>query len=155
MWLRTLPYAAVAALLIGLPSDLVPNPFFGRPVPIRPIDYLIWAVTSLLIGLVFAIRRKGSSDDEDTGPVWGGFVSFLAVGCPSCNQVVVALVGTSGALSWWAPVQPVIGLAAVALLLFALRKRLETYMLDACPLPDATGEDAVAAAGPGAHNDRP
>lgn len=67
----------------------------------------------------------------------------------------MALVGTSGALSWWAPIQPVIGLAAVALLLLALRKRLETYTLDACPLPGATGEDPVAATGPGSHNDRP
>lgn len=64
-----------------------------------------------------------------------GFASYLAIGCPVCNQVVVALVGTSGALSLWAPIQPLIGLASVAVLLFSLTKRLETYNLDACPLP--------------------
>ena len=75
----------------------------------------------------------GERDERRT--VWGGFVSFLAVGCPVCNQAVVALVGTSGALSWWAPVQPVVGVAAVALLLYTLRKRLETYQLTSCPVP--------------------
>ena len=52
-----------------------------------------------------------------------------------CNQAVVALVGVSGALSWWAPVQPFVGLLAVALLLYTLRKRLNTYRLAACPVP--------------------
>ena len=61
-------------------------------------------------------------------------MSFLAVGCPVCNQAVVALVGTSGALSWWAPVQPFVGLVAIGLLLWTLRQRLATYELVACPI---------------------
>lgn len=136
-WLRTLPYAALAALLIGIPSDLIDTPIFGRPVEARSIDYVIWAITALLIGLIFAIRIPDNPAlNEDARPVWGGFVSFLAVGCPVCNQLVVALVGTSGALSWWAPVQPVVGLLAIGILVFALRRRLATYQLDACPIPD-------------------
>ena len=47
----------------------------------------------------------------------------------------VALVGVSGALSWWAPVQPFVGLLAVALLVYTLRKRFNTYRLAACPVP--------------------
>ena len=96
------------------------------------------AVTSALIGLTLAIRpdRHTPIDEQaQTRTVWGGFVSFLAVGCPVCNQAVVALIGTSGALSWWAPVQPVIGLVAIALVVTALRKRLATYELTACPVP--------------------
>ncbi len=91
---------------------------------------------------IFAIRPpSAASSTEDaverqgTTTLWGGLVSFLAVGCPVCNQAVVALVGISGALSWWAPVQPVVGLAAVALLVWTLRKRLRTYRAVACPLP--------------------
>ena len=132
-WIRALGYGAVAAVAIGIPSDLVPNPIFGRPVPPRTIDYVIWPITALLMGLVLAIRRGPTPDDAR--PMWAGFMSFLAVGCPTCNQVVVALVGTSGALSWWAPVQPIVGAAAIGLLLWALRKRLNTYRLDACRLP--------------------
>ena len=62
-------------------------------------------------------------------------MSFLAVGCPVCNQAVVALVGASEPLSWWAPVQPFVGLLAVGLLLYAGRQRLNTYKLAACPVP--------------------
>lgn len=131
---RTIPYAFVAAVVIGVPSDLIDTPLFGRPVETRPIDYLILAVTALLIGVILAIRVPDDEGD-DTRTVWGGFTAFLAVGCPVCNQAVVALVGTSGALSWWAPVQPLVGLAAIGLLVHALRRRLDTYQLTSCPIP--------------------
>ena len=155
---RAVPIAVLAAVLIGVPADLIDTPFFGRPVDTRPIDYVILAITSALIGLIFAIRaetagRDGPDTDqaetedaetreteEDTTTIWGGFVSFLAVGCPVCNQAVVALVGTSGALSWWAPVQPLVGLAAIGLLVYALRKRLATYEMTACRLPASSSQ---------------
>ena len=145
-WPRAVLFAGIAAVLIAIPSDLIDTPIFGRPVAVRWIDYVILAVTSTLIGLIFAIRPEPAdeaaseelavtADRQGTRTIWGGFVSFLAVGCPVCNQAVVALVGVSGALSWWAPVQPVIGLLAVGLLLYTLRKRLNTYRLSACPVP--------------------
>ncbi len=137
-YLKAVPYSVAAAVVIGVPADLIDTPIFGRPVEIRPIDYVIWAVTSLLIGLVFAIRLPASHSAEeernDVRTVWGGFVSFLAVGCPVCNQVVVVLLGTSGALSWWAPVQPAVGVFAIGLVLWALRTRLTTYQLVTCPI---------------------
>lgn len=138
-YLRAVPYALIAAVFIGVPSDLIDTPIFGRPVEIRSIDYVIWAITSALIGLVFAIRLPTSHAEEqernDMRTVWGGFVSFLAVGCPVCNQLVVALLGSSGALSWWAPAQPFVGVAAIGLVLWALHTRLSTYELVACPIP--------------------
>ena len=85
--------------------------------------------------MLSADEAVGQSEKQDTRTLLGGFVSFLAVGCPVCNQIVVALVGTSGALGWWAPVQPIVGLVAVGLLLYTLRLRLRTYRLVACPLP--------------------
>lgn len=142
VWPRAVVYGAIAAVLIGIPSDLIDTPIFGRPIDALWLDWVILAITSALIGLIFAIRPpSAASSTEDaverqgTTTLWGGLVSFLAVGCPVCNQAVVALVGISGALSWWAPVQPVVGLAAVALLVWTLRKRLRTYRAVACPLP--------------------
>jgi len=138
-WLRMVPLALIAAVLIAIPADLIENPIFGRPIPPKPIDYVILAITASLIGLILAIRpeRAARTDDfesQETRTMVGYFVSFLAVGCPVCNQAVVALVGTSGALSWWAPVQPVVGLIAIGLLLWTLRMRLRTYSLAACPI---------------------
>ncbi len=136
-WFRTALYSLAAAVVIAVPSDLIDTPLFGRPVETRPIDYVILSITAGLIGLILAISVPKSevSESQETRTIWGGFVSFLAVGCPVCNQAVVALIGTSGALSWWAPVQPFVGLAAVALLAYTLRLRLRTYQLDACPVP--------------------
>jgi len=54
----------------------------------------------------------------------GGVLSFFAVGCPVCNKLVVLAVGVSGALSYWAPVQPFLAAASVALLGLAAHRRL-------------------------------
>lgn len=135
-WLRAIPIAAVAALFIAIPADLIDNRFFGRPIAPRPIDYVFLTVTAGLIGLILAIRTDESeaAETQERRTLGSGVLSFLAVGCPVCNQAVVALVGTSGALSWWAPVQPVVGMIAVALLVWTLRERLRTYQLAACPI---------------------
>lgn len=138
-YLRAVPLALVAAACIGIPADLIDTPLFGRPVPTRPIDYVIWIVSSALIGLVLAIRLPPAQyeleERSNLRAAWSGAVSFLAVGCPVCNQLVVALIGTGGALSWWAPAQPVVGAIAIGLILWALRSRLSTYQLTACPIP--------------------
>lgn len=136
-WLRAIPIAAIAAVVIAIPSDLIDNPVFGRPIASKSIDYVLLAITAGLIGVILAIRPEPSAltERQETRTIVGGFVSFLAVGCPVCNQLVVALVGTSGALGWWAPVQPIVGLVAIALLLYTLRMRLRTYRLTACPVP--------------------
>jgi hypothetical protein len=135
-WIRAIPLTVGAALLIAIPADLLDTPFFGRPIEPKAIDYVILAITAGLIGLILAIRAPESeaTESQERRTLWGGAVSFLAVGCPVCNQAVVALVGTGGALSWWAPVQPVVGIIAIGLLLYTLRQRLTTYQLVACPI---------------------
>jgi hypothetical protein len=42
-------------------------------------------------------------------------MTVLAVGCPLCNKLVLAVLGSSGALAVWAPLQPVLALAALAI----------------------------------------
>jgi hypothetical protein len=134
-WPRAVGLAVLAALVIAIPADLIDTPLFGRPISPRGLDYAILAVTAGLIGLILAIRAPGDAgESQERRTLWGGAVSFLAVGCPVCNQAVVALVGTSGALSWWAPVQPIVGLLAIGLLVWTLRQRLATCELVACPV---------------------
>lgn len=135
-WLRALPIALVAAVVIAVPTSLIDTGIFYRPIPPKGLDYVILAITALLIGLIFAIRPEPSDESvrQEARSLGGGFVSLLAVGCPVCNHIVVALVGTSGALSWWAPVQPIVGVLAIGLLLWTLRMRLRTYELTSCPL---------------------
>jgi hypothetical protein len=65
--------------------------------------------------------------DDRRGSTLGtiaGLGAFLAIGCPVCNKLALVLLGTSGALSIWAPLQPVIGGASLLLLAGTLAWRL-------------------------------
>jgi hypothetical protein len=54
-------------------------------------------------------------------------LGWLAVGCPVSNKLVVALLGTSGALNYLAPIQPLLGVLAVGLSATALMVRLRAF----------------------------
>lgn len=106
--------AALATfLIIGLPTDIIPNPIFGRDVPVRPWELPVLAATSVLTGMYFGLQRPGS---EKSAPAIGGAgLAMFAVACPVCNKVILLALGTSGALGFWQPLQPF--LAAISLLL--------------------------------------
>ena len=142
-WWFAAAMALVSALVIGLPTDVIPNPVFGRQgTPVEPWAMPVLVVTAVLSGLLFAtyFRAGDSVDTDDTEGLdrpsrfggLGGLLSFFAVGCPICNKVVVIALGTSGALSWFAPVQPYLGVIALGLLAWALRVRLRGEV--SCPV---------------------
>ncbi len=123
------------ALLVGLPTDVIPNPVFGRPVPVTWWSYPVLVLTAVLGGLLAATYVR-TDDDLDrparTGGV-GGLLSFFAVGCPVCNKLVVLALGTVGARRWFEPLQPLLAAASLVLLVVALRARWRS--VDACPMP--------------------
>lgn len=70
--------AVVVALGIGLPTDVIPNPVFGRPVPVTWWSYPVLVLTAVLGGLLIAtyVRVKpgdarspslGTDTDPDDG----------------------------------------------------------------------------------------
>ncbi len=111
--------AALATfLIIGLPTDIIPNPVFGRDVPVRPWELPVLAVTAVLTGLYFGLQRPGS---EKSAPAIGGAgLAMFAVACPVCNKVVLLALGTSGALGFWQPLQPFLAAISLAALLAAV-----------------------------------
>jgi hypothetical protein len=146
-WAAALGGTVVVGLLIGLPTELVPNPFFRRMMPAEWWNVPVWIATSVLSGLLLATYvREGASVDVDRpsrrGGL-GGLLAFFAVGCPVCNKLVVVALGTSGAMTWFAPVQPFLAAAALLLLAAALRGRLRGARSCAVPV----GSDARVAAG--------
>ena len=151
-WLVVVVAAVGSFLALGLPTDVIANPWFGRQgTPVEPWAYPVLLVTAALAGLLFAtyVRDRGTGHalDSQTGVVdvdtpgrmggLGGLVSFFAIGCPVCNKVVVVALGTSGALSWFAPIQPYLGLASLTLLAWALHARLRGE--SACPVTLGSG----------------
>lgn len=145
-WAAALAGTVVVGLLIGLPTDLIPNPLFGRMMPAEWWNGPVWVVTSVLSGLLLATYVRdgdGAAEDRSTrrGGV-GGLLAFFAVGCPVCNKLVVVALGTSGAMSWFAPVQPFLAVAALVLLIVALRGRLRGAR--SCELSVPTAEHTAA-----------
>jgi hypothetical protein len=132
-WVRAAFIAAASAVVIAVPTRLIPNGFFTRMTPTRPQDYAFLFVSSALVGLTFAARP--STGGAERSALTGGVGTYLAVGCPICNKVVVALLGASGAMSYFAPIQPILGVGAVALLFVALRRRLRAVNAESCPVP--------------------
>lgn len=137
-WATAILGAIAVALLIGLPTEMIPNPVFVRMTPVLWWNYPIWVATSVLSGLLLATYvRDGDAvvDDRPTrrGGV-GGLLAYFAVGCPVCNKLVVIALGTSGAMSWFAPLQPVLAVAALVLLVIALRGRLRNATSCAVPV---------------------
>lgn len=149
-WLAAAGAALATALAIGVPTAMIPAPFFGRQIPPTAWSWPVLVVTSVLSGLLLAtyIREPGVAAQTTglnrTGTV-GGFLAYLAVGCPVCNKLALIALGYAGALQWFAPAQPFLAAAGIVLLAWALRARLRGEI--ACPVPSRPAQAEPANAG--------
>jgi hypothetical protein len=125
-WLAAAVISGLAGLAMGIPTGVIRTSFYTRMTPVTWWDYPIWAISAAALGLLAATYlRLGRPDSSGGGrAISGGVLTTFAIGCPICNKLVVALLGVSGALNYWAPLQPLLGLASVALLLATLTIRL-------------------------------
>lgn len=137
-WVAAGLAAVSTVLVVGIPTVLVPTPVFGREVAVTGWAWPALIVTSVLAGLLAATYvRTGAPaarDDVSRAGLVGGFLTYLAVGCPVCNKIALLALGYTGALQWFAPVQPFLAMAGIALLAYALQRRLEGER--SCRVPD-------------------
>lgn len=130
-WGVALVAALVTFLVIGVPTDIVPNPIFGRAVPVRAWEPWVLLATSVLTGLWFGLQRARAAtpeeEDSSVPTLSAAGLALFAVACPVCNKIVLLALGTSGALGFFEPLQPwLAGISLVALLasvLYAARRR--------------------------------
>jgi hypothetical protein len=127
-WIVAVVTAVATGVLISLPTAIIENPVFGRDVAVTSWSIPVVILTAIISGLIVAtyIRNDQSVEEERSIKIGGAgaFLSFLAVGCPVCNKIALVALGYSGALQYFAPVQPYLALFGVGLLMYALRKRL-------------------------------
>ena len=138
--------------LLGLATVLIPNSVFTREIPPVWWNYPVWIATSAFSGLLFATYVRDDAhpqedDDNDDARrssragMAGAFLAWFAVGCPVCNKLALLALGYSGAITWFAPVQPVLAVVALVLTGIALVVRLRGRV--ACPItPDSPVEVA-------------
>lgn len=125
------------ALILGVPTDIVPNPWFSRMTPAETSNYVFWVGSSLLTGLLVAtyVLPRETRDRIAAASASSGVLGLLAIGCPVCNKLVVALLGVSGAFNYFAPAQPYLGAAGLLLAAAALVIRLKGAHRAACAMP--------------------
>lgn len=139
------PAVLLAAFVIGLPTDVVPNPWFSRMTPVRELDVVLWLLTSVAIGALLATfpLSRGARNNPITVSAGSGLASTFAVGCPVCNKLVVGVLGFSGALTYFGPVQPLLGAGVLVMTVVVLRRRIRALTrgcpLDAPPVEPVTG----------------
>lgn len=140
--------ASVAVgLLIGVPTGILETPWYTRMTPVLWWNYPAWALSSFLSGALAATYVRDPAVPvavTEGGKTFAGtMLSLFAVGCPVCNKLVVLALGVSGALTWFAPIQPLLAVGSLALLAYALRARLRSKAL--CRLRARESESAVPA----------
>jgi hypothetical protein len=140
--LHALAWTIASGLAFGLVTAIIPNPVFGRSVAPEPFAIWTWILSAPLMGLVMAtytspapsspirlvtlepaVAATAERRSTTLGSV-AGIGAFLAIGCPVCNKVALVLLGASGAMSVYAPIQPFIGAASLLLLAATVAWRL-------------------------------
>ncbi|WP_202911500.1 hypothetical protein [Segeticoccus rhizosphaerae] len=135
-WLVAAGVGVAYLLAVAVPTDLFDTPVFTRDVPPTWWAWPSLLASALLVGLLAAsyVADHPSGATDPAGPagsprpsrfgVVGSLLTFFAVGCPVCNKVVLLVLGYTGALTWFQPLQPLLQAGAIGLLAWALLARL-------------------------------
>lgn len=154
--LHAVLWAGASLVAFGLVAAIIPNPVFGRQVPPETFAIAVWLASAPLMGMLGAtysapaapartpaqplplVPERAAAVAGRDGTLLGTVASlgaFLAIGCPVCNKVALVLLGASGAMTVFAPLQPLIGAASLALLAGTLAWRFRLRARGgACPI---------------------
>lgn len=136
-WLVAVVAAVAVGLITGIPMVMIETPWFLRMTPVRPQDYIVWVASAVLIGLIAGTYAVAPRATGMKSTVAGGLLSYLAIGCPICNKVVVLLLGVGGALTFFGPAQLFLGIVSLVLLAWTLLLRTGALAGSGCVLPNA------------------
>lgn len=141
-WVLGIVGGFILSVVVSIPTDVIPNPFFTRSMAVTWWSYPVVITTgvlgALLVGTYVRNDELSPARDEQVerssrfGLV-GAALSFFAIGCPVCNKLVLLALGASGAMTWFAPFQPVLAIGSVILMAIAVRMRLRNQV--ACAVP--------------------
>ncbi len=74
--------------VFGIPTALIPNPWFARMIVATPLDHIFLALESVLAGSYVALALwQKSRGVVGKCAVSGGILGFLAFACPICNKL--------------------------------------------------------------------
>ncbi len=123
-WKNILFYFLVITLLFGTVTALWVNPFFIRKIEVKNLDYVIFAFYAILGSLYMGIDNKTCAINKKNG-YFGGLLGFLGFACPTCNMILVMLVGNSILLTYFEPIRHIVGFIGVFLLFRGVYSKIE------------------------------
>lgn len=147
LWTRALVAfvagTVLVAVLTGVPTDVVPNGWYTRMTPVQSYAVPVWATVSILSGVLAASFwgvRTAVCPTRGSGTFGsvGAALSWLAIGCPLCNKLVILAIGASGALTYFAPLQPWLAALSVGLLLASIAWRWRALLTASCRRLEST-----------------
>lgn len=128
--LAALGGTALSLVILGIPTAVIPNPWFTRMLATDTTNVVVLIASAPMMGALIATYIAPASATPDPhgarmAPTSAaGIGAYLAIGCPICNKIIVGVLGISGAVNVFAPLQPFIGAASVAVLAVTLVWRL-------------------------------
>ena len=129
-------------LALGLPTDVIDNPVFGRAIDETPWAMPVLLLTAVLSGLLLGTYVNARPFDRAAkSGTFGGLLAYFAIGCPVCNKLVLLALGTTGAVNYFEPVQPYLAALGIVALAYAFHRRITTD--DACALPEPETPEAA------------
>lgn len=140
-WVRVVLGMLVAfgfVLSTAVVTAMIDTPWFSREIPTTTWAWPLLIVAAVLAGALVVVSGQNADDGMGRRGMWGSAGMFLAVGCPVCNKIVLLTLGSAGAMTWFAPIQPWLGVASIALLACALWRRLGNGR--SCPIPESRFE---------------
>ncbi len=119
LWLGLVTFA-----ITTIPTALIPNPLFTRMIPAEWWNWPVAILSTALVVVLVALPKPTACRPPTRVGILGGGLAYLAVGCPTCNHLVVLAIGTTGALNWFAPLQPIMALVGLLVLAAAIAHRV-------------------------------
>lgn len=111
-------FSFAAFLLYGIPTALIPNPFFKRMTVTTRLDIILLILTAILLGSYLSLYfySKKKSKASNIAATTGGFAGIFAFSCPLCSVLLVSLFGSSLLLTYFEPIRPLIGVFTIGIL---------------------------------------
>lgn len=111
-------FSVAAFLLYGIPTAIIPNPYFKRMTVTNMLDLTLLILTAVLLGSYLSLHlySKKQSKSSNIAAATGGFTGIFAFSCPLCNVLLVSLFGSSLLLTYFEPIRPLFGIFTVGIL---------------------------------------
>ncbi|MFA4887572.1 MAG: hypothetical protein WC595_05130 [Candidatus Nanoarchaeia archaeon] len=91
-------------------------------------DYVFLFLNSGLLGIYTALHyyEKHAGKNSERLATGGGVINFLAISCPICNKIFVAVLGVSVIVNYIEPFRFWMGLLSTLLIIFSLGFKIKS-----------------------------